>query len=126
MQRRNFLGALGAAAADTALRAAAPAKLKIAAVEVWKLEGHRETQAGVNQQFQANPLHIYEELRPKPHHDSPAPTLRTVAATALYLKIKTDQGLEGLYGPIDREVAIVVLEQLRPFLLGKDALAGET
>jgi L-alanine-DL-glutamate epimerase-like enolase superfamily enzyme len=101
-------------------------KLKIAAVEVWKLEGHRESQVGVNQQFQANPLHVYEELRPKPYHDSPAPTRRTVAATALYLKIKTDQGLEGVYGPIDKEVAIVVREQLRPFLLGKDALAGET
>jgi L-rhamnonate dehydratase len=123
MQRRIFLGALGAA---VAARAAAPAKLKISAVEVWKLEGHRETLEGVNRQFQANPLHVYDELRPKPYHDSPAPAPRTVAATALYLKIRTDQGLDGIYGPIDKETAIVVLSQLRPFLLGKDALAGET
>ena len=33
--------------------------------------------------------------------------------------------MEGFYGPIDKEVAIVVHEQLRPFLTGKDALAQE-
>jgi L-rhamnonate dehydratase len=31
----------------------------------------------------------------------------------------------GLYGPIDREVAIVLTEELKPFLIGKDPLAGE-
>src|SRR5581483_1946498 len=81
---------------------------------------------GVDRQYQANPLFVYDELRPKPYADSPNPTKRTIPATALYLKIKTDQGLDGVYGPIDKEVAIVVLEQLRPFLMRKDALAGET
>jgi L-alanine-DL-glutamate epimerase-like enolase superfamily enzyme len=31
----------------------------------------------------------------------------------------------GLYGPIDREVAIVLTEELKPFVIGKDPLAGE-
>ena len=34
-------------------------------------------------------------------------------------------GIEGLYGPIEKSAAIVVQQELRPFLLGKDALAGE-
>jgi L-rhamnonate dehydratase len=123
MERRSFLTGLGA---TLAARAVPLPKLKMAAVEVTRLEGHRETMAGVDRQFQANPLHIYDELRPAPYHDSPNPTKRTMPVSALYLKIRTDQGLDGLYGPIDKEVAIVVLEQLRPFLLGKDALAGET
>jgi len=38
-----------------------------------------------------------------------------VDARALYLKIKTDAGLEGVYGPIDTEAAIVVDQQLRRF-----------
>jgi L-alanine-DL-glutamate epimerase-like enolase superfamily enzyme len=46
--------------------------------------------------------------------------------TALYLVLKASGGVEGLYGPIDREVAIVIDQQLRGFLKGKDALAGET
>jgi L-rhamnonate dehydratase len=124
VHRRQFLQC---AAAAGILRAyAAPVKLKIAAIEVTRLEGHREVLAGVDRQYQANPLHIYDELRPAPYHDSENPTKRTAPVSALYLGIKTDQGLEGVYGPIDREVAIVVLDQLRPFLLGKDALAGET
>jgi L-rhamnonate dehydratase len=123
MKRRSFLTGLSA---TLAAHAVPLPKLKIAALEVTRLEGHRETMAGVDRQFQANPLHIYDELRPAPYHDSPNPAKRMAPISALYLKIKTDQGLDGLYGPIDKEVAIVVLEQLRPFLLGKDALAGET
>ena len=130
MVRRDFLAGFATAFSGRPPGAFEPpaarnGKLKIAAVEVWKLEGHREALAGVNQQYQVNPLHVYEELRPKPYHDAPKSTPRTVTATALYLKIKTDQGLEGVYGPIDKEAAIVVDEQLRPFLAGKDALAIE-
>jgi hypothetical protein len=63
MQRRRFLTSLGA---TLAAHAVLLPKLKIAAVEVARLEGHRETMAGVDRQFQANPLHIYDELRPAP------------------------------------------------------------
>jgi L-alanine-DL-glutamate epimerase-like enolase superfamily enzyme len=112
MTRRTFLAAL-------AVRG------KITAVEFWKLDGHRETVSGVDSQFQVNPLHIYDELRPKPYSDSKQPQPRTVAASALYLRIGTDAGVEGIYGPIDKEAAIIVDQQLRPFLVGKDAFAGE-
>jgi 4-alpha-glucanotransferase len=60
----------------------------------------------VNRQHQVNPLHVYEELRPRPYRDSPNPATLETAVSALYLKIKSDQGLEGLYGPIDREAAV--------------------
>ncbi|MCX6622000.1 MAG: mandelate racemase [Acidobacteria bacterium] len=120
--RRLFLGGL---AAPLLAAFEAPAKLKIGAVEVLRLEGTRTATTGINQQHQVNPLHVYEELRPKPYRDSGKPGERTVSASALYLKIRTEEGLDGLYGPIDREAAMVVVEQLRPFLLGKDALAGE-
>jgi L-alanine-DL-glutamate epimerase-like enolase superfamily enzyme len=99
-------------------------KLKIAAVELVQLKGHRETESGVNGQYQVNPLHVYDELRPPVYRDK-APVQKTVAMTEIYLRIRSDAGLDGLYGPIDREAAIVVHEQLRPFLLGKDPLAGE-
>ncbi len=124
--RRTFLSALAGAAAPVpaAPTASGSGKLKIASVEVWRLEGHREAEVG-SRQFQANPLHIYDELRPKPYREGPARAKSTVPARALYLKIKTDAGLEGLYGPIDREAAIVVDQQLKGFLAGKDPLAGE-
>jgi L-alanine-DL-glutamate epimerase-like enolase superfamily enzyme len=118
--RRQFLGALPVAAALADVK-----PLKISAVEIWELHGRRESTQGIDQQYQVNPLYIYDELRPQPYRDSPNPTTRQTAVTALYLKVVTDGGPAGLYGPIDKEVAMVVDSDLRPFLLGKDALAAE-
>ena len=118
--RRHFLAAIPAAAAWADVK-----PLKITAVEIWELRGHRESVLGIDQQYQVNPLYIYDELRPKPYRDAPSPTTRQTAVTAFYLKIVTDGGLAGVYGPIDKEVAMVVDAELRPFLIGKDGLAGE-
>src|SRR3974390_3461727 len=127
MERRSFLGALAAPAAlHAAGQTAAPGNsTKIAAVEIWRVEGHRKALAGVNSQHQVQPLHVYEEYRPKPYYDNPNPVERDVPASAFYLSIKTVGGLEGLYGPVDREPATVIGQQLSRFLTGKDALAGE-
>jgi L-rhamnonate dehydratase len=120
ISRRRVLAALPAVAAFAQTK-----PVKIAAVEIWELRGHRETVRGIDQQVQVNPLDIYDELRPAPYRDSASPTTANAAVSALYLKIVAEGGIEGLYGPIDKEVAIVVDEQLRPFLIGKDALAQE-
>lgn len=127
MRRRSFLAAAGAAAlAPSSLAQPVPgARLKISAVEVWRMEGRREVTSGINRQPQVKALDIYDSERPKPYHDSENPTTAVRPVSALYLKIRTDAGLDGLYGPIDKEAAIVVDEQLKPFLIGRDALAGE-
>jgi L-rhamnonate dehydratase len=121
LSRRRFLAALPACAAMAQVK-----PLKIAAVEIWQVRGPIDSMRGVDQQYQANPLFIYDDLRPKPYRDAPSGTPVKGRASALYLKIRTDAGADGFYGPIDKEVAIVVDEQLRPFLMGKDALAQET
>jgi L-alanine-DL-glutamate epimerase-like enolase superfamily enzyme len=118
--RRSFLAALPACAAFAEVK-----PQKIAAIEIWQVKGHHDSARGVDQQYQVNPLFIYDDLRPKPYQDAANPTTSKAATSAIYLKIKTDAGAEGFYGPIDKEVAIVIDQQLRPFLMGKDALAGE-
>jgi L-rhamnonate dehydratase len=128
MRRRTFLGgvaALPAAAGADQTRQPSSGRLKIAGVEIWHLEGHRQTVKGVNHQFQVNQLDVYDDLRPRPYHDGHAEPA-VVPVSALYLKIKTDSGLEGIYGPVDREAAVVVDQELRRFITGKDPLAGET
>jgi len=128
MRRRTFFTLTGAAPLALprleALQTRPSGRLKIAAVEFWRLEGRRETVTGTTGQHQVQPLHVYDEYRPKPFHEG-TPATRTVDTRALYLKIKTDAGLEGVYGPIDTEAAIVVDQQLRRFLVGKDPLAIE-
>ncbi len=126
MHRRQFLGTCFTATFAASLCAQRPnGKLKIAAVELLQLTGHRETETGANAQYQVNPLYVYDDLRPPVYQDKPAQQ-KSAPVAQLYLRIRTDRGLDGLYGPIDREAALVVHEQLRPFLIGKDPLAGET
>src|ERR1035438_5000482 len=125
LSRRRFLAAMPALPllGQSLLGQFKPAR--ITAIEIWQVRGHRDTVRGADQQYQANPLYIYDELRPAPYRDSANPSTTKAPVSALYLKIKTDADAEGFYGPIDKEAAIVVDEQLRPFLTGKDALAQE-
>ncbi|WP_228486592.1 enolase C-terminal domain-like protein [Paludibaculum fermentans] len=120
MERRQFLSALAAAPALVA----APAASKISAVEMWRLAGRRMVTPGQDGQYQVQPTHIYDALRPKPYKDTPQ-AQRESAVNAIYLNIKTADGLEGWYGPVDQEAALVIETQIKPFVMGKDALAGE-
>lgn len=140
LSRRRFLGALSAAGAvagaNLSLTSAAAAvrcepvradglvPLKIDAVELVELHGRYTTEAGVDRQAQVNPEDVYDDLRPAPYKDRPDGT-REVEYEAIYIRIRTAAGLEGLYGPIERDAAVIVYTDLRPFLIGKDALAGE-
>ncbi len=140
MNRRHFLGGLtmAGAVAGSAVAGGMPAAavrvppdrpdglapLKIDAVEVLELHGHYTAESGVDHQPQVNPMDVYDELRPAPYTDKPGGA-RDVQYEAHYLRIRTGAGLEGLYGPIEREPATIVIEDLKQFLIGKDALAGE-
>jgi len=133
MRRRTFFGSLAAGTASLVPSIAPPldaqsrphGPLKIATVEFWRLEGRRQARPGANRQHQVQPLHIYDEHRPKPYTEPPPAPAQPAATSAIYLKIGADAGLEGIYGPIDTEAAVVVDRQLRGFLIGKDPLAIE-
>src|SRR4051812_8723873 len=129
INRRNFLASslgtvLGSRLASGHYKAEKSSRLKITDLELVELRGHYEGEAGVNKQPQVNPLNVYDELRPKPYKDVPGGT-KKFPISAIYLRIKTSGDLFGLYGPLERSAAIVVEDELRPFLIGKDPLAGE-
>lgn len=96
----------------------------IAAIEFWRYEGTREAAVGAHRQYQVQMSHIYDESRPAPYKEGQAET-RRVAVAHTYLKIRTQSGLEGLYGPIDAEVPAVVERQLKGLLMGQNALEVE-
>lgn len=73
---------------------------------------------------------------PAPHHTRQAlqldiypPSASTSTPSdrirALYVEVQTDEGISGLFGPIQPFQAFVIATELRPFLMGKDALANE-
>jgi L-rhamnonate dehydratase len=118
MRRRDFF------TTSSALAYATSKRIAITAIEFWRFDGHRDATAGTDRQYQVNPLHLYDELRPKPYRDG-APSKQRSAVSSIYLQIQAGDAF-GWYGPIDREAAIVVENQLRTFLIGKDAMAIET
>jgi L-rhamnonate dehydratase len=130
--RRSFLR--GAAALTTlagsrsAFASFAPvagaSTLKIESVELFELHGRYTEEAGINGQSQVNPEDIYDDLRKPEYHDRPDGT-KEVNYKAIYMRIKTSGGIEGLYGPFEPAAALIVQAELAKFLIGKDALAGE-
>jgi L-rhamnonate dehydratase len=100
--------------------------LKITAVEVWQVSGREPRTRGLNGQGALQPIHIYPEDTPPVYHDDPSAKPEMVPGTRLYLRLGTDQGAEGFYGPISEETRQVIDTQLRSFLVGQDALAIDT
>ena len=129
MRRRDVIGALGVMGATPLAPAfaerARAARLAISDVEIWQLAGPRETE-GTAYQGQVSPLHVYPEHALGPYPEDPRVPVETYEHRVLYLKVKTDAGVEGLYGLVDREAALVVERQLRGFLVGQDPLAVAT
>jgi L-alanine-DL-glutamate epimerase-like enolase superfamily enzyme len=119
-----MLAATHARAFAVMARDHAEAPLRIEALELLELHGHYTAEAGINGQHQVNPLDVYDSLRTAPYEDKPSGT-KEVRTSAVYLRIRTTGGIEGLYGPIEKSAALIVQEDLRPFLIGKDALAGD-
>ena len=97
----------------------------IDAVEILKVTGPYTSIPGVNRQYQSQPIHVYPEQQPPVYQDRTDAKPSTGNLTHNYVRIRTRGGLEGLYGAIDGEVVEPLLRQLRPFLLGKDALDVE-
>lgn len=97
-------------------------QLKITSVEVHAVRGPRPPAPLPYRQRQSNMLGLYAEHR--------LPHLAPIAddgegwTQSLYLRIGTDGGAEGFYGPIDREVPWSVLQLLSSLLIGQDPLAG--
>jgi len=116
--------ARGETATGAGVSGTGSASLKIEAVEVLQLDGRYSTEAGVDRQAQVNPEDVYDDLRTPVYVDKPGGTVE-VKTDAIYIRIRTAGGLDGLYGPVERDAARVVQDDLRPFLIGKDALAGE-
>lgn len=93
--------------------------MKITDIRVFELTAAREPQPA--RQLQCLPLHIYPDVE---HPDPPnKPTPGSISA--MYVEVQSDQGPAGIFGPIDRHQAFIIINDLREFLIGRDALATE-
>jgi L-alanine-DL-glutamate epimerase-like enolase superfamily enzyme len=92
----------------------------IADVGIEAVRGPRPPNPPGPTQEQVHPLDVYPG-RPR-RVARPAPTW----AEALYVRIRCESGVDGWYGPVDREAAWPIADSLGDVLIGEDALAGST
>jgi L-rhamnonate dehydratase len=98
----------------------------IDAVDIIRVTGPFTSIPGVNNQPQIRQTDIYPELRTEaPYRDRMGSKEITNDITHIYIRVRTKGGLEGLYGALEPETVGPIVEQLRPFLIGKDAMAVE-
>jgi L-alanine-DL-glutamate epimerase-like enolase superfamily enzyme len=69
---------------------------------------------------QAKSLDVYPEF-----NTDPSTAVVEKPISALYVEIQTDEGVSGLFGPIEEPNAFTIHHALRPFLIGRDPLATE-
>ncbi len=70
---------------------------------------------------QALSLDIY----PQVEHPAPPNKPTPGSVSGMYVEILTDEGISGLFGPIQPFQAFIIATELRHFLIGRDALATE-
>ena len=93
--------------------------MEIRDIQVYELTATRDPQP--ERELQSMPLYIYPDVE----HPNPPNKATPGRISAMYVEVQCDLDLSGLFGPIDRHQAFVILNDLREFLIGRDALAIE-
>lgn len=96
--------------------------MKIQDVQVFTVHGSYDGPEFPPGERQAQQLDIYPEFNQRTGSNSPA---KGSPASGSYLEISTDEGVSGLWGPIQDFQSYTIVRYLRPFLIGRDALATE-
>jgi len=93
--------------------------VKITEVRLFRVEG--EGPAWAFEDRSVEPLDLHRRHVPVTAGAGDGPT----HVSASYVEIETDEGVSGLYGPIDVRQAFLIVTDLRSFLIGADPLAIE-
>ncbi len=71
------------------------------------------------------PLDVYPEYRQRGRGEMQRVNDGHLAVSAIFIEIETDEGVTGLGGPINLDIAWIAHRQFRPFLIGENPLAVE-
>jgi L-rhamnonate dehydratase len=96
--------------------------MKIQDVQVFTVYGSYNGPTFPPGERQAQALDIYPEFNQRSGSTAPAVG---APARATYVEVISEDGLSGLWGPIQDFQSFFIVRQLRPFLVGRDALATE-
>lgn len=97
--------------------------MKITDVSLFQVKGRWTGPTFPPGDRQVNQIDIYPELNLPASVEKWAEN--TEQMQAIYVEIKANEGVSGLFGPIREPQAFVIQKSLRPFLIGQDPLATE-
>jgi L-alanine-DL-glutamate epimerase-like enolase superfamily enzyme len=97
--------------------------MQITDVSVFTVRGSREVAARAHGNRQSQQLDIYPEFGQRGWGGPREAGVHAIAAD--YVEIRTDEGISGLFGPIDESQRFVIERHLTSFLIGRDPLAIE-
>ncbi|UCC69481.1 MAG: hypothetical protein JSV79_06130 [Armatimonadota bacterium] len=98
--------------------------MKIADVVLVEVEGEFEVEKPVNEERIAQPLDIYPEFGELGAGAPPRPGQK-VPHKDVYLEVRTEEGVTGVFGPVDGPHAMILRSEMREFVVGRDPLAIE-
>ena len=97
--------------------------MKITDVSLYKVRGTYNGPYFPPGDRQAQAMDIYPEYNQESRARRRSEGPDTI--TEIYLEILTDEGITGIFGPIEDYQAFIIHKFLRPFLIGRDPLATE-
>lgn len=97
----------------------------IESVRIRRLAGVLPTEGDLWEDWLVRPAHIYPEIRDAVYAEGGTQRPDGFAIETYFVEITTRGGLVGRGGPITAVVAGIIAAELRPLLLGRDAIAGE-
>ena len=102
--------------------------MKIEKVELRELSGTLKTENIFWEERLARPIDIYPDYRAEEFNETKFGRTQEgheYPISAVFIEIKTDEGVTGIGGPIDMAQAYLIKEQISHLLIGKDPLAIE-
>jgi L-alanine-DL-glutamate epimerase-like enolase superfamily enzyme len=99
--------------------------MRITEIRLRQLHGTLPTQGNLWEDWLVRPIDIYPEYRSRNDFEGGVQTADGFKIVTYFVEIHTEDGVTGLAGPIPQTVAFLIAKQLRPLLIGRDAIAGE-
>jgi len=99
--------------------------MKISDIVLVEVAGEFPADEIRSEERRVDPLDVYAEFASKSVRSSPGRPAETVRRTAVYIEVHTDEGITGLFGPVDGPHVGILRREMREFLLGRDPLAIE-
>lgn len=95
--------------------------MKIVDLKILKLRGEPPVPEGFWEERLVRPIDLYERFR----EEGPWTTGEENPFEQLFLSVLTDEGSEGIYGPISSNIADIIMSDLKPLISGEDPFGIE-